>query len=58
MTQPLGLELEAFIDVLGDSRSIAGFEQMHVAHRAFGCLAGAWRVLGRGRFGEKTYHLP
>lgn len=35
------LELEAFVDVLGDSRPVTGFEQVHVAHGAFGRLASA-----------------
>ena len=39
------LELEAFVDVLGDSRSVTGFEQVHVAHRAFGRLASASDVV-------------
>lgn len=39
------LELEAFVDVLGYSRSVSGFEQVHVAHRALGCLATAADVV-------------
>ena len=42
---PRCLELEAFVDVLGDSRSVSCFEQVHVAHRALGCLAAASHVV-------------
>ena len=41
------LELEAFIDVLGDSRSVAGFEQVHISHCALGGLAAAAYVILR-----------
>jgi len=39
------LELEALVDVLGDSRPVTGFEQVHVAHGAFGRLAAASDVV-------------
>ena len=45
---PCGLELEAFIDVLGDDRSVSCFEQMHIAHCAFGRLASASDVVFGG----------
>lgn len=39
------LELEAFVDVLGDGRTVAGFEQVHIADSALGCLATAADVV-------------
>ena len=39
------LELEAFIDVLGDGRTVSGFEQVHIADSALGCLATAADVV-------------
>ena len=42
---PCGLELEAFVDGLGDSRSVAGFEQVHVADCALGGFASAADVV-------------
>ena len=42
---PCGLELEAFVDGLGDSRSVAGFEQVHVADSALGGFASAADVV-------------
>ena len=44
---PCGLELEAFVDGLGDSRSVAGFEQVHVADCALGGFAAAAYVVLR-----------
>ena len=45
LTLSLSLKLEAFVDVLGDSRSVSGFEQVHVAHCALGGLASATDVI-------------
>lgn len=45
---PCGLELEAFVDVLRDSRPVSGFEQVHVTHRAFCRLASASDVVFGG----------
>ena len=42
---PCGLELEAFVDGLGNGRSVAGFEQVHVTDSALGCLAAASHVV-------------
>lgn len=42
---PRGLELEAFIYVLGNRRSVAGFEQVHISHCGFGRLAAAADVV-------------
>ena len=47
LTLSLSLELEAFIDVLADSRAVTGFEQVHVADSALGGLACARRVILR-----------
>ena len=41
------LELEAFVDILGDSRSVASFEQVHISHCALGGLASAAYVVLR-----------
>ena len=43
-----GLELEAFIDVLGDSSAVTCFEQVHISDSALGCLAAASHVIFRG----------
>ena len=45
---PCGLELEAFVDGLGNRRSVAGFEQMHVTDSALGGLAAAADVVFGG----------
>ena len=42
---PCGLELEAFVDGLGNGRSVAGFEQVHVADSALGGFASAADVV-------------
>ena len=42
---PCGLELEAFVDGLGNGRSVAGFEQVHVTDSALGGLASAADVV-------------
>lgn len=42
---PCGLELEAFVDGLGNRRSVTGFEQVHVTDSALGCLAAAADVV-------------
>lgn len=42
---PCGLELEAFVDVWGNCRSVAGFEQVHIADSALGGFASAADVV-------------
>ena len=45
LTLSLSLELEAFVNVLGYGSSVAGFEQVHIAYCALGCLAAAADVV-------------
>lgn len=44
----LSLELKAVVDVLGYSRSVSCFEQVHVAHCALGGLASAADIIFGG----------
>ena len=45
LTLSLSLELEAFVNVLGYGSTVAGFEQVHIAYCALGCLAAAADVV-------------
>ena len=48
LTLSLCLELEAIVDILGDSRAVSSFEQKHISHCALGGLASAADVILRG----------